>query len=195
MASPSRPFEHTLVVGGTGMLREASIGLAMRSTRLTSVARTRASLGRLNDALPEGAVTHHCLRLDWTAPEDFIEGIVRHVASDPPELTVAWIHDGPLGLHLADALDRTMADRRHPGTRHTFLHLVGSATENPETMADELLGGIPDLRSTVYRQVVLGAKGAGRARRWLTAAEISRGVLAAVDSGETRVTVGSVEGL
>jgi hypothetical protein len=45
---------HTLVIGGTGMLRQASIQLAGRSQRLTSVARTRRSLAALDAALPAG---------------------------------------------------------------------------------------------------------------------------------------------
>lgn len=185
--NPPHRFVHTLVVGGTGMLRAASVVLATRSKRLTSVARTQRSLSSLNAELAGTDCIHHMLALDWNAPDHFLAQIQRHVeATEPPELVVAWIHDDHLALRLAVSL---------AGMGHflQFFHVIGSAGTNPKHIADALLQGLglhPNLR---YHQVVLGAHRSGGQMRWLTHQEISAGVLQAIEAGQAQWIVGELE--
>lgn len=184
----SRRFNHTLVVGGTGMLRAASVQLAAHSRRLTSVARTQRSLSSLDAELVNTGCIHHMLSLDWNLPDRFLLEIERHIAAtEPPELTVAWIHDDLLALRLADALART-------GRLMRFFHVIGSASRNPKEVADLLLQGLKLPENAGYHQVILGAHKSGDQVRWLTHQEISAGVLEAIEAGRRQFVVGSVAG-
>ncbi len=182
----SRQYSHTLVVGGTGMLRAASVELATRSKRLTSVARTQRSLLSLDAELVGSGCIHHMLALDWNTPDHFLSEIERHItATEPPELVVAWIHDDYLALRLAT----TLAQTGHP---MRFFHVIGSARTNPKTIADDLLHSVklpPNMR---YHQVILGAHRSGGYTRWLTHQEISSGVLQAIEENQTQWIVGDV---
>ena len=71
--------KHILIIGGTGMLKAASIALADRINVLTSVARTERSLNALDQALARPGVVHHLLPLDWTEPTTFLDFLVRHL--------------------------------------------------------------------------------------------------------------------
>lgn len=180
-------YRHTLAIGGTGMLREASLALAARSSRLTSVARTAASLARLDDALP-GTTPHHQLQLDWSDPDAFIDAIHAHVvASEPPDLVLAWIHDDRVALRLAIELARG-------GRPFRFFHVIGSAAQHPVRVAQRLLDGFDPPANLEYRQVVLGSHRTDRGRRWLSDHEISHGVLEAIGGAQVLIVVGSLDG-
>ncbi len=120
MTAPRR-YDHTLIVGGTGMLAGASVALAGASRRLTSVARTRRSLAALDADVGDRGCVHHALALDWNEPERFLDAIDRHLAAtEPPDLVVAWIHDDALAVRLA----RQLALQQRP---LEFVHVLGSA--------------------------------------------------------------------
>jgi hypothetical protein len=55
---------HTLIVGGTGMLTDASIALGLTTGTLSSVACTQSSLKALDAKLKDFAGTHHLLQLN-----------------------------------------------------------------------------------------------------------------------------------
>lgn len=183
----SHQYSHTLIVGGTGMLRAASVELATRSKRLTSVARTQRSLLSLDAELVRSGCIHHTLALDWNVPDRFLAEIERHIAAtEPSELTIAWIHDDLLALRLAAALART-------GYPMRFFHVIGSARTNPKHIADTLLHGLKLSPNMRYHQVILGAHTSGGQTWWLTHQEISAGVLQAVEEEQVQRIVGDVD--
>lgn len=169
------------------MLRSASLELATRSRRLTSVARTRRSLSTLDRDWPAGAGAHDILSLDWTMPGLFLEGIKHHVArTGGPDLVVAWMHDDALTLRIAARLAEDSPIPR-------FFHIIGSATVNPLKIADSLRMSAEATNLNHYHQIVLGGHGSGRRGRWLTDWEISRGVLQAVERQKPMYVVGTLE--
>lgn len=180
-----RTYAHTLVVGGTGMLAAASKTLALRSHRLTSVARTLRSLATLDAALADAGCVHHACPLDWTEPERFLCGIERHVAAtEPPDLVVAWIHDDELAIRLAE---RLATARRPP----VFVHVVGSSSGDPTVVADAVRGRLSKgPYAAHYRQAILGVRRTGRTVRWLTHEEISSGVVEAIDRAAPTFLIG-----
>jgi NAD(P)-dependent dehydrogenase (short-subunit alcohol dehydrogenase family) len=120
-------FSHALIVGGTGMLRAASLHLAAQSHRLTSVARTHRSLASMDKSLPERHGSHHMLPLDWSNPDAFVRGIEQHIDStEPPDMLLAWIHDEGLAIDLAS---------RFGNCPLRFFHVIGSASSNPAHIA------------------------------------------------------------
>ncbi len=178
-------YRHTLIVGGTGMLRAASIALASHSRRLTAVARTERSLKALN-LEPSPGGTHHLLALDWCEPDGFLNAVRTHLArTDPPDLVVAWIHDDNLAIRFAESLDESA-----PGCR--FFHVVGSAAADPARIAASL-SERTGLLNIAYRQILLGYVDDGEQKRWLTNGEISAGVLNAIKLEQRKPIVGTVQ--
>jgi hypothetical protein len=151
-----------LIVGGTGMLAGATRVLAARAGRALLVARC-----------PEGLATGTgagALALDWSAP-----GAAARIAAIPGgfDLGVIWLHDEAAGLA------RAFEDLLAPGARVIRVH--GSRSIDPAVRAAR----DPDPRPGLRRQVVILGwhpdPAAPEGQRWLTDAEISAGVLAAVD--------------
>lgn len=166
------------------MLRAASVQLSLQSRRLTSVARTRASLAKLDGSLPNGHGLHHVLSLDWSDPAAFLAGVAEHIeATEQPDLVLAWVHDERLGIRLASRL-------RGRGVH--FFHVIGSASSDPAHVA-ALAQREANLPSNVaYHQVILGAVSHSGHTRWLTNQEISSGALAAIHAAQARFVVGGV---
>ncbi len=179
-------YQHTLIIGGTGMLRAASVELAARSRMMTSVARTGRSLGALNSSLPASSGTHHVLALDWNEPDEFLHAVQAHLArTELPDLVVAWIHDDELAIRLAASLAES-EPRCH------FFHVVGSAAADPSRIAASLSGRVPS-SNVVYHQVILGYVHANEGTRWLTNEEISAGVLDAIARVKPEHIVGTIQ--
>lgn len=179
-------YRHVLMVGGTGMLHAASVNLAQRADRLSSVARTETSLRRLASALKPGSGLHHPLPLDWSEPDQFLEGIRDHMKrTEPPDLVVAWIHDNDVAMRLVlQMAEGTMSPR--------FFHIIGSASADPSHIADRCASRVPSSMRGSYHQVILGAREEDGRARWLTDEEISDEVLKAIDTRQPRLLVGEL---
>jgi len=178
-------YRHVLVIGGTGMLRAASVAIASRSRILTSVARTRRSLAALNSLLPPASAAHHMLALDWNKPDQFHHSLQQHLAgTERPDLIVAWIHNYEVASRLAADLVATEPTAR-------FFHVVGSATSDPSLIAATARGRLRQA-DVAYHQIVLGYVIADGSARWLTNEEISAGVLGAIARSEPEYLVGTL---
>lgn len=166
-------FQHALIVGGTGMLRQASAFVAARARRVTLVAR-----GAVRAAAELGLGHDSALPLDWRHSDAFGSALrQRSAALGPIDLALLWLHDD--GQHALEALLRDLS--RAPVL---VVHVLGSADADPGA-------GNAAIRSLAIRHgpisyvtVVLGSKpGVGGGRRWLTDAEISAGAIAAISTG------------
>jgi len=170
---------HALVVGGTGMLRGAVLGLA-RDVDVTVVARGARRL----DALRTASAAVHPVRADWRDAAAFAAALDGAVSARGPfSLAVAWIH--------SDAPDAPLEAARR--VRGPFFHVLGSAAADPSAPDPgrrALFEGIPGL---TYHEVILGFVVEGSGSRWLTDAEITRGVLESVAAARPRFVVGTVE--
>jgi hypothetical protein len=169
---------HILVVGGTGMLSGLVAALAGDGERLSLLSRRASSFGR--PGVTGYDVDYH----DETAFSAVLD------AAGPVDLAVAWFHT------LKIAAPRRLAERvGSPAGPGRLFQVLGSAAGDPSrpdrlALAAETAFGIPDCR---LRQVVLGFEVEGGHSRWLTDAEISAGVLAAVRSDAVLSVVGRVE--
>ena len=169
------------------MLQAASVELASRSRKMTSIARTERSLQALNSAITESKCTHHMLALDWTEPEDFLHALQAHLGrTESPDLVVAWMHDDELAIRVASLAATQPVSR--------FFHVVGSASSDPSLNAATLRQRPPHSINT-YHQVILGYVRAGSGTRWLTNQEISAGLLDAIARAEPEYVVGTIQPL
>jgi len=178
---------HTLIIGGTGMLTDASIALASATGILSSVARTPSSLKALDAKLKDFAGTHHLVQLNWANRGHFLESLSTHIKEvGIPSLVVAWLHDDDLGPAVARLCSSS--------TQHCdFFQVRGSSAADPHTEATRFAAQFDSLQGVTFHQVILGFIRTTSGSRWLRNSEISRGVLQATQSRDRLSIVGVVE--
>jgi hypothetical protein len=176
------------VIGGTGMLRRASVAIAKSVQVFTAVAHRAESLDSLAQELgvPRKAASYY-LALDWNQPADFLSALSRHVEQvGPPSLVLAWLHDVNLGPLVARAVTTK-------GSRCEIFQVLGSDATNATIQAAAVRREIELHDHLRYHQITLGfVREAGRAR-WLNDEEISAGVLEAISLERASHTVGTTE--
>lgn len=183
---PENRIDHTLIIGGTGMLADAAAHLSKRSKNLTSVAGTKRSLSKIDLRIAKDC-THHSLQLNWNKPDEFLNRLRLHLGElMPPTLVLAWFHDNTLGPRTAELIERSSAPCR-------FFQVLGSATADPRADASKTLEAYRAPAHVVFHRVVLGFVETRSGSRWLTDSEISSGVLESIESGDEYSVVGCVE--
>lgn len=170
---------HALVVGGTGMLAPAVRALVASGWRVSVIARRASAFVRR-----EPGVTG--LDCNYNDADAFASTVDRARDGEGPiMLAVGWFHTpGPSSV----VAPRVGA----PGAPGRFFHVLGSAAADPSdpaalARAARTAEGAP---LCLYRQVVLGFVAGETGSRWLTNAEISDGVLAAIEADAPLSTVG-----
>lgn len=176
--------EHALVIGGTGMLRGVSLGLAEHST-VSVVARSHARLsGLVSDAARLARVINP-LPVDYHDQQSLALAVrSASTAHGPISLAVCWVHStAPGALPLIHDL---IGSDRHPPR---VFEVVGSAAADPavRSAAEE-----PSDGRTRPRRIVLGFVTEAGGSRWLTHAEICSGILDAIANDRAATTVGVV---
>lgn len=180
-------YSHVLIVGGTGMLFDASRALAQRCRHLTSIARTNQSLQRLDAAIADAGCSHHAYALDWSEPEIFVRAAADQVRTvGDPDLVLAWLHQDRIGPLLANAVAPEYG-------RCDFYQVRGSAVADPSCNIEPLPAGQRMPTSIGYHQIILGFRIEDGGSRWLRNDEISAGVLDAVEHPQDVAVVGTVE--
>ncbi|MBM7066233.1 hypothetical protein [Actibacterium sp. 188UL27-1] len=162
---------NALVVGGTGMLADATRWLAARVPDLTLVARSPEAL-----ATEIGA---NSCPMDLKAPD-----AVTRLPEGPFDVALVWIH-GDM-VHMA----RPIADMLRPDGRLVRVH--GSLSWDPAMERER----DPDPRSDIRQQVcILGYHPTASGKQWLTDTEISDGAIALLgDASQERLIVGTKAG-
>lgn len=175
--------QHTLIVGGTGMLREVSIALAKQSKLLTSVARTAASLQQLDRHMADNEC-HHALQLDWS-DSGFLELLEAYCSAvGYPSLVVAWLHDDDFAPRIAARMGAASEGCR-------FFHIRSSAAADP-TLGNERLAKAWANVPVQHYEIILGFQLAESGSRWLENSEICSGVLTAIERGARKAVIGVV---
>ena len=144
------------------MLAEASRWVAAHAWQTVLAARHPEALAAELGATP--------WVMDW---RDQCSGLSTLVPMPKFDLVLAWLHVD--GLWLAEHLHSKLAE----GGR--FVHVHGSAALDPAVLERRAVAGVG------VQNVILGRKGG----RWLSKAEISAGVIAALEAPFTpRMVVG-----
>jgi NAD(P)-dependent dehydrogenase (short-subunit alcohol dehydrogenase family) len=180
---------HALVVGGTGMLRQVSLFLAERGYTVSVVARQMVGLNLLAQAA--GAFRGHIVPLAL----DYRDGASLRAAllatgekHGQISLAVCWIHSvAPDAPHLvAEVVGSGPIICR-------YFHIRGSAVADPSRTRSEAEKPFARYPTLHYRQVILGFVLENGRSRWLTDAEISQGVITAIEEDHEYSIVGVVE--
>lgn len=174
---------HALVVGGTGMLGGAVRALSADGWRVSVLARRARAF-----AEEIGVSGFDCDYHDEAAFTAAVAEAAR--ANGPIALAIAWFHTLKIEAprRLAEAVGG-------PGAPGRYVQVLGSAMADPARpdrlgFAASIVEGAPHCQ---LRQVVLGFQLEEGGSRWLTNAEISRGVLAAVASDAPLSVIGVSE--
>lgn len=169
---------HALVVGGTGMLRNASVALADSGQTVSVIARRPEQFGSTKRIIPLG--------LDYQDEQKLTAALRATIKENGPiELAVCWIHNT-----APTALTTVAKELACTGRPFRLFHVQGSRAADPALSAPPKLQEIP--HGCLYRQVLLGFIVEGSGSRWLTNLEISAGVLHAIKTDDPLTIVGTV---
>jgi hypothetical protein len=181
-------INHSLVIGGTGMLSEAALTLGEHSDALSIVARTRKSLDSLGSRLLDSPAVYNPIQIDYQDSASLEKALRAAIESyGLIDLVVAWIHsnapDVPL-IVASIAAEKSLAV--------DFFHVLGSSSADPKSVLNPIELRLREIPALIYHKIILGFVIEGRDSRWLTNQEISRGVIDAVSADTPEHVVGVV---
>lgn len=187
---PAPALPHALVIGGTGMLRQATLELARRGRCISFVARTPSRLEAVRAAAAGLPGTIHPIRADYLKTGRLMSLLREAIESRGPiDLALCWVH-----LTAPDAIPaiaELLASSCDDAVR--LVHVIGTGSDD---QPDDVAGIEARVRAharILYRKVQLGFVREGSEQRWLTDQEISRGVIEAIDADADHFTVGVIE--
>lgn len=174
-----------LIIGGTGMLREATEYFILNNFRVSIIGRDVKKLNYFTDKFPDKK-TINLISQDYRDTKNFIKVIKKNIKLHGSfDIIISWIHSNANNslLQLIDTLVKY-------NKTTIFYHIKGSAsstTSNTTTKCD-LFNTRLD-----YREIFLGFKIDNNSSRWLTNTEISNGIIDAVNSNILKCIVGQTE--
>lgn len=173
-------MSHALIIGGSGMLKEAAIWLATQYDDVTVIGRSKKKMDFLIDQcknINPIYIDYH----DTNQLKSRIEEQIRKLGDI--DLIVAWVHST-----APDALSTIMNVVSKQKSNWNLLHILGSRS-NLETIKKNI--SVPE--NCTYSQVQLGFVRENDQTRWLTNTEISSGVIKAISQKEAKYIVGMTE--
>ncbi|GGP11977.1 short-chain dehydrogenase [Oceanobacillus neutriphilus] len=177
-------LSHALIIGGTGMLSEASLWLADTSAKISIIARDQRKMERLlSKANPDAFITPLLVDYkDSTALRENIRNCIQQ--NGPIDLVVAWIHSN--SNHALDIISQEVAQQ---GSAWKLYHVLGSSSDAAQ-IKETAVKKYPGCQ---YRQIQLGFILEKKHSRWLTNQEISEGVIDAIVNEKSVKVVGTLD--
>ncbi|MBB5180964.1 NAD(P)-dependent dehydrogenase (short-subunit alcohol dehydrogenase family) [Planomicrobium koreense] len=173
-------MKHALVIGGTGMLAQASVWLSENGYHVSVIGRNP---GKIQQLLEQNPTQLTPVLVNYTNTEELAEKIrCNQQKNGPIELVVAWVHSTgpqviPCVLEMLPAIQPV-----------EFFHVNGSSSNLKDIKARTAL-----TKHVFYHQIQLGFKIENGISRWLTHEEISQGAIEAVLSGKSESVIGTLE--
>lgn len=164
-------FSHSLIIGGTGMLAQATYHIAQHSAQTTLLARHASNFCR--DSAISGTVA---IDLDYNNIEDFTEKFLSSCPLQDIDCALLWMHStGRKALH------KTLSALTDPQCQ--IYHLIGSSRKTAKTLEKDTELFRQEYPHLDYNTIILGSKITDtNQRRWLTHQEISEGTLHAIQN-------------
>lgn len=169
---------HILIVGGTGMLKEASLYYANQNFNVSVIARAKSNklknLAQHPNIIPVEVDYSNGILLQ----KQLQETIDQH---GPLQTVISWIHG------YAQSAHQVIGEMIYSSPCHYF-HLLGSG--NLEALQKSMnINPLQNFSNIHYHRIVLGHL----SNRWLTHQEISQGVIHAVEEKEDTYIIGSID--
>ncbi|MBI2943010.1 MAG: SDR family NAD(P)-dependent oxidoreductase [Candidatus Wallbacteria bacterium] len=179
--------EHVLVIGGTGMLKDACLALAATGRVVSVVGRDPDRLeAMMMDASAAGNMLSP-LQVDYTSTEEFTRAIRTAIERfGPVDTVLAWVRSW--ASEVLPALAREVSEAGRPWRLfHVRASASGELPAGGSPPDAVLAGGL-----CAYREIRLGFVREPGGSRWLTDEEICAGVSSAVE-GDVSFVVGVLE--
>ena len=181
-------MSHALVIGGTGMLKDASLWLSEKYDSVSVVGRSEKRLQSLVAAAEMNNAMIHPLAIDYRNGSGLRrkveEALSRH---GEISLVLSWIHSTAPEAHSVIA--ELLAKQR---TECEWYDLLGSAAADPTSSISDNAVAFKRWSSILYRSIVLGFIIENGNSRWLTHAEISGGVIHSMQNKLPSSVIGQV---
>jgi hypothetical protein len=187
--TPVTPSDkHILIVGGTGMLKTATLGLTKKDVIVSVIARSKTDLDQLRTEAESHGGHIHPIVLDYSDYELLQHEVCKATELyGPVSLAIIWIHD------YAEAAVELIAELvTNNTTPCQFFHLRGSTDLEKLTKTSEKYHTeFAQNTGILYREVILGSmQDSHHGKRWLTHDEISQGVLKAINLQQKTYIIG-----
>lgn len=176
-------MKHVLIIGGTGMLKQASVWLNAQGYHISVIARGKERLAELGTAL--SYQDHYTpIILDYRE-DDRLRATIQEIQAKhgPIHQVVSWISTAaPQALKIVlEEVSKANRDSFH------LVHVLGSRSNLEEVKKH--LAPPPNCH---YCQVKLGFVIEGNSSRWLTHDEISAGVIQGIQTSRPITIVGTL---
>ena len=181
-------MSHSLVIGGTGMLRGVSLYLCESDDIVTVVARSRERLQMLAEEADRRGGVINPIAVDYgdsVGLQNELNAAIREHGR--VERVVTWIHES--APDAASIVARSVGRSRYPCR---YFELCGSGTVDPTEAAERHRSEMEHSGNIVYRQVILGFVRETSGSRWLTTDEIVDGVIDSIEADNPCQVVGIV---
>ena len=179
---------HALVIGGTGMLRDATLWLASEHDVVSTIARSRSRSTALADRAAAEGNRIHPLSIDYRDDDTLSDAIGEAIdLFGPISLVLSWIHS--TAPHAPAVVARRI-DRQEIDVR--WFDLLGSASADPSCDVDASATRFAQWPRIRYRSIILGFVVDAHGSRWLIDREISDGTIAAIRDDAPASIIGQV---
>ena len=179
---------HTLITGGTGMLKDVSLYYAQHGSTVSVIARNQQGIDELITKKDEYGFINP-LRVDYSdyqRLEQKINLAIEHYGKI--ESCVNWIHSSaPEAPYIiAEILN-------NQNIKCKFFHVLGCEYADPSLKFPEIEKTFERFVNLIYRKIILGFVVEDEKARWLTKTEIGNGVIDAVEKEKDSFIVGKTE--
>jgi glycerol-3-phosphate dehydrogenase len=176
-------MKHALVVGGTGMLINASLWLNNHGYHVSVIGRNPERMQNLIKKSKNPTEITPIL-VDYKNDVEFkkqMEYIIQKKGTF--DVVIAWVHSG-----VENVLELISEKNSKNNNKWTLIHVLGSSSDLKEIKSE-----VPVADNCLYRQVQLGFIIENGHSRWLTNEEISIGVIEAMMNDKLTNIVGVTE--
>lgn len=171
-------LKHALVIGGTGMLAQATLELSRNGYRVSVIGRSEQKMQQLLDQNRNQLMP---VFVDYSNTKAFAAELIKIQQQGPIQLIIAWIHAS--GSNVIPCLSEILP----ASVPCKLVHVTGSSSKLYRFQVNV---DFPDQIS--YHQVQLGFKFENGVSRWLTDEEISTGVINAVQDNKSYQVIGTL---
>jgi NAD(P)-dependent dehydrogenase (short-subunit alcohol dehydrogenase family) len=180
---------HSLVIGGTGMLKGVTKYLLKDFDIVSVIARNDDGFRELDDEAGKLSIKVNRLKIDYRNYQDLTNSILSALKDfGDISLVVSWIHStAPVApLIVAKIIN-------HSNTRCDYYEMLGSAEAEPDDSKPGREKAFEVFENINYHKIILGYIIDKDTSRWLENNEITRGVIEAINGDYKEFIIGSVE--
>jgi hypothetical protein len=177
---------HALVTGGTGMLKDVTLYLLKKYDKVSVIARTGEGFKRLEAEAGDYSWRLEKIQVDYSNYSGLTNSLIRSIQDfGEISLVVSWVHsNAPLApVLIAKVINDT-------STKPDFYEVLGSDYADPAAKNKNREEEFKVFENINYHKIILGFIIEGGSSRWLTNAEISRGIIEAIENNTLSGTIG-----